>query len=435
MTCKSWFLVLIILSNLPASIFAQKELTVGLMNHNQKVHDQEAIIQFYEGMIRYIKSRDSSFNYSAINYVQIKYVDPPEELLNGRSILVTLTPLKYMIIQEEHHANLIPLFVTKKRSEKVPYYPSIFIANKNSRINSLNSTAIRRVYCVKYSASGYLAPIYKLFEKGIISSPNKKGINNKGWELGELLSHGELVEKIRSDTNAIGAAWNFENWDNPVAAEVKPILRYNCYPQDPFVISPDLRKYETYIKQWLTDSTQENLSIRKEFFSVASISGLEPYSLEHHNGYTEMYDNYRTMTQFDDNVSAKKREFKTLILQLTAICCTLAILIIVLAYKANKATGKIKVRYSSIMWGALTAIILVGIEILRLYVEEYSHSIKFLNEHYQVVMITAGILLASISEFKLKMARMISAVLKKINEVLKVIADVFSNDEARVGER
>lgn len=417
------YLLLALLCSFECAFAQNNVLHVGVMGHSGNNLDaKKAITQFFQQMIGEIKRMTPDFPYDKAEYLDISYSTSSDDI--GEDAIVTLTPLKYVLFQHQNSLSLIPLFVTKKRGEHTAYYPSIFIANKESSINSIADQGIKRIYLIKNSASGYLAPLNKLFEANIISEPTEIGVRKHGWEPVLCNSHSHLMNAILRDKDAIGATWNVDGWDNGSKLKTRILLRFDCFPQDPLVISANLKKYQGQIARWFSNAFNSDTLTRQNYFAAANITGMEPYTQEYENGFQDMYAKYNKMIHFHED-----RNFTRILTALIMLCTLLAFSVVAFSNKAVKAAldSRRRKAYSSLAWGGLTAFILVAIETVRFVVEKYAHEYSVsIHDNARLFIIVVGVLLASLSEFKIQFARFIGIVVKRIIHYLQPIPEVIN---------
>jgi uncharacterized protein YlzI (FlbEa/FlbD family) len=222
-----------------------------------------------------------------------------------------------MLCKKQLGDDLIPLFAIKKAYQKEPYYPSFFIANKISEIDSIRSGHIKRIYAVsKNSTSGYIAPIFKLWEAGIIETPNEAGVLKKGWEIKFVGSHKEVEQRIVEDNNAIGATGQYSGQEDFKKMVVKVLLRYYYLPQDTLSISSNLKPYQAYIENWFLSVFSKDSKYIDVFFNSSNrITGVQHFSDEFNNALKELEMMTQYVHDFKNIESDKpKNEINTLMI-------------------------------------------------------------------------------------------------------------------------
>ena len=238
-----------------------------------------------------LKSEFSDFLYSEIDFINFSFNDEPQLL--AENCIATLNPIKYLVSKQVLEDKIQPLFAIKKIHQTDPYFPAFFIANKFSTVNSLRSKDIQTMYAVApTSTSGFVTAAFKLWESGIIVTPNENGIKTKGWKLVYVGSHKEVEARVIEDKYSIGATGQFTNQDNPSKSPVKVILRYYYLPQDVLVISQNLMPYCDFIKSWFKqvfDSDFSEGSAARNFAeSSTKITGVTEINDEFLNSMHEL---------------------------------------------------------------------------------------------------------------------------------------------------
>jgi hypothetical protein len=192
---------------------------------------------------------DFPFDSASLDFFYVSY-DTPCVRFQTRAV-ATLTPLKYLECQQELGGTLEPLFVVKKRGGQDSFYTPYFITGLQSGITSLDSPNIKRIYLVnRNSASGYIAPLNKLFERGIIAAPTEDALREKGWKVVFGGEQREVLSRLGRGEPAIAAVGQFPNEDYPERSNIRLLLRYDRLPQDPLFISSDLVDYQDAIVAW-----------------------------------------------------------------------------------------------------------------------------------------------------------------------------------------
>ena len=269
-----------------------RPLKVTIVASTAMTAQDDNLRRLFEGMVSTIHRRNPRFPYTSIDFIRVSYETPCAQLEN--STIGTLTPLKFLECNNASPDNLKPLFIVKKRGEPIPYYSAFFITGRNSKVFSLTSDAIKRIYLVHpNSASGYVAPLYFLTDANIITAPTEAAVKAKGWEIIKGGEQREVLARLQDDEHAIAAVGQFPGQDNPASAPVRLLLRYYSLPQDPVVISSDLREYEAEIKDWFTSiysqepgGTSQGASILAK--SSSTISAILPFEPEHENAFAHL---------------------------------------------------------------------------------------------------------------------------------------------------
>lgn len=243
---------------------------------------------------KFASLRERGFPYSDIDFINFSFNDEPNLISKGA--IASLNPAKYLLCKEALKDKIIPVLAVRKSRQLTPYYPAFFIANKFSSIHSIRSNEIRKVYAVDdESTSGFIAPIYKLWEAGIIQYPSIRGIEEKGWDFEFVGKHTVVENRVIGDEYAIGMTGQFSSQDNPKLSKVKPILRYYYLPQDVLTISSDLEPFKEDIRDMLVnifakDSSGKYLEEAAICFEESSkrICGFSDFNYEFKNSLEEL---------------------------------------------------------------------------------------------------------------------------------------------------
>ena len=280
-----------------------KRLKISIVSSHDVNENDFKIQGLFKDMVNELKSKFESFPYSKPDFINFSFNSQAEQI--EKDCIATINPTKYLLCKKELGDKIIPIAAIKKVSQELPYFPSFFIANKNSEIESIRSKEIRTIYTVsKNSTSGYISPIFKLWESGIIEFPNELGVENKGWKLKIVGTHKEVEQRILEDKHAIGATGQFTNQENPKNALVKVLLRYYYLPQDVLVISKNMRPYKDYIENWFQNIFVKESGWIPVFFNSSNrITGLYPLNEEFMNSLREL----EIMTQYVHNFEASTR--------------------------------------------------------------------------------------------------------------------------------
>lgn len=284
-----------------------KRLKISIVSSHDINENDFKIQGLFKDLIDELRNEFKSFPYDKADFINFTFNSEPEQI--EQDCITTINPTKYLLCKKELGDNIIPLAAIKKVYQELPYFPSFFIANKNSTIDSIRSKEIKTVYTVsKNSTSGYISPVFKLWESGVIESPNEKGIENKGWDLKIVGSHKEVEQRILDDKYGIGATGQFTNQANPKDALVKVLLRYYYLPQDVLVISKNLSPYKDYIQEWFQNIFAKDSEWIPIFFNSSNrITGLYPLNDEFINAMKEL----DIMTNYVQNFEGKTTEFNS----------------------------------------------------------------------------------------------------------------------------
>ena len=231
-------------------------LKVSLVSSLSNNEYDDKLKNIFTSFLNLLNNEQPEIGFTELDFFKFSYNDEPYIL--SRNSVASLTPSKYIQCKENLEDKITAILAVKKVHQKFPYFPAFFISNKDSEINSLTSDKIKRIFLVSAgSTSGYFAPIYKLWESGIIRFPNVAGIRERGWEIVMVGNQRDVETEIRLDREAIGATGQFCYQDEPDKCKVKPILRYYNLPQDVIIISKNLLPFQSLIIKWF-----ENLFIK-----------------------------------------------------------------------------------------------------------------------------------------------------------------------------
>lgn len=311
---KVSFVLTLILVLLPQeySIGQTAKLKLYMKDYSGRNEFDSEMYRIFKGMLEYIRSKNETFPYREIDVSDYTYKSEPSNI--KEDAIAIMTPIKYLQSKEILKDYIVPLFIVNRRHEKLPYYSAFLIANVNSDIESLNDESIKTLYLVsENSTSGYVMPLYKLYDSGIIRKPDINAARER-WVVVELEKHRAVVDKIKKDKNAIGAVWQFDGWENPEQKELKVLLRYGLIPQDVLVISRDLKQYRTEIEDWFKtifekDSSQNFVTKEGEILAKSSkkITGLLSWNQEYGNAFKDLQLTYNrqkkkaSLPVIDDN--------------------------------------------------------------------------------------------------------------------------------------
>jgi hypothetical protein len=261
----------------------------------------------FNNLVSYVKNENPEFNFNGIELLKLSYESEP--FILSRNCIASLTPAKFLACKETLSDKIIPILTVKKVHQKLPYFSAFFITNKDSEITSINSDKIKRIFLVSsVSTSGYIAPLYKLWESGIISTPNESGIREKGWEMILVGNQRDIETEIISDKEAIGATGQFINQEEPEKSFVRPILRYYNLPQDVIVISSNLLPFQAQITNWfiqIFETGPDNRYTRDEgrilSESSTKISSVNKLDTEFQNSLNDLQRMIRRVKAVPDN--------------------------------------------------------------------------------------------------------------------------------------
>jgi hypothetical protein len=249
----------------------------------------------FDSLLSRVRAHDPTFRYRKAEPRLLTYstrctdFEPPA--------IVTLSPAKYLQCREQLGDTLVPLFLAVKRREHDPYYSASFIASGTSSVRDLWSDRIRRLVLVdSNSASGFIAPLNKLWEMNVIDAPTLDGVRRKGWEVAFEGTHRAVGAAVAVDSTAVGATDEYQAAAQTARGEVQTLLRYYTLPQDVIAITQDLLPHRVAIERGLreffaTDSAGALVNPLADTLSMAStgLTGVVTFSAtEHANAFAEL---------------------------------------------------------------------------------------------------------------------------------------------------
>lgn len=273
---------------------ADKRLKVSIVSHATQGKKNADLQKLFEGMLSYLHNKNLAMQYSSIELVNVDYQTQCGLLEND--VVASLTPLKYQDCNNALGGNkLRPLLSVKKARALDPYYSAAFIVNGKADIDSLASPKIKGLVLVDpNSASGYIAPLYKLWESGILASPTINAVKAKGWKVDIVGRATEVVSRVRRDHNVIGAVGT-PSLVSVSQSDIVKLLHYYALPQDVVVVSDDLAEYGESIKDWFksvlqTDSEGHFLAPGGSVLerSAAQVTGVVDFSDEQQNSIADL---------------------------------------------------------------------------------------------------------------------------------------------------
>jgi ABC-type phosphate/phosphonate transport system substrate-binding protein len=209
----------------------------------------------------------------------------------------TLTPLRYVECKARLGTALVPLFVVRKRHEPIAYYSAFFVVHRQSAIRSIQDTAhIRTLILVdSNSTSGFLYPLYRLYEDGLIRRPGIDAVHRLGWKTAFAGSQREAVALVQRDVSALAAVGGFPSQEDPANAPVRVLLRYATIPQDVLFMSANLVSARPAIEGWFEnllahDAAGREVNPRASIMerSSSQLTGLAAFDAEYDNAYLNL---------------------------------------------------------------------------------------------------------------------------------------------------
>lgn len=250
----------------------------------------------FDSLLSRVRAHDPGFRYTTAEARPLTYGTPCSDF--EPPAIVTLSPAKYLQCRQQMGRDtLVPLFVARKRGERGAYYSASFISSARSSIQSLGSDRIRRLVLVdSNSASGFIAPLNKLWEMNVIDAPTLDGVQRKGWTVAFAGTHRAVAEAVARDSAAIGATDEFESDAQAAAGRTQTLLHYYTLPQDVIAITRDLLPHRQAVEKGLaeffaTDSAGALANPQAITLSQAStgLTGVVPFSVpEHSNAFGEL---------------------------------------------------------------------------------------------------------------------------------------------------
>lgn len=295
--------ILILILSCTAFIHAQNDLKFVWVNHNRPASDN-SLVSALNHFIADIKTKAPNFNYSGISYQPVDFMDCANLVRNAT--IGSMRAGNFISCNQELNDGLIPIFIVKKENQQLPYYSSYFIVHKNSNIQSLASDKIRKLYYVdEQSTSGYLAPLHKLWESGVIAQPSLKSAREKFGKDNVIKTggHQEVIRMVCKDRdfNSIGLCGEAPG-DNTAATI---LMRYAFLPQDVIFISQDLKQFQQPIMDWFRDRVKNGL-----FNNTSTrITGIEEYKLEHRAAYKDLENITKRVKESESETETRKYKY------------------------------------------------------------------------------------------------------------------------------
>lgn len=227
---------------------AQRALKVSVVSGTTTTAQDDSVRSVFQKMVDDLQDSIPDFPYVGVDLIH--FDRDSECALIERDAVATVPPVKFLTCRNTLKETPIPLFLLKKSNAAAAYYPAYFAASVSSPILDLRSSRIRRIYLVsKQSASGYVAPIWYLWQTGVIERPNLASLQEK-WQVVLVGDHREALGRVKEDGFAIAGVGTFPGVDSPADSELKQLLTYDRIPQDPLVISSNLGRYREQIRRW-----------------------------------------------------------------------------------------------------------------------------------------------------------------------------------------
>lgn len=291
-------------------------LRVSLVSTSTINEYDDKIRGVFNNLLMFIKNESNDVNFTDIELLKLSYESEPYIL--GKNCIASLTPSKYLMCKNILADKIIAIQAVKKVHQNLPYFPAFFIVNKNSGISSIYSEKIKRIFLVSVvSTSGYIAPIHKLWESGVISTPNELGIREKGWEMILVGNQRDVEMEVIADEEAIGATGQFRYQDVSENSFVTPVLRYYNLPQDVIVISSNMLPFKETIIKWFKkiferDDDNKFLHEEGEILSKSStlITGVHKIDLEFENSLYELQNMIKEVKEIPEKPGNSLKVYK-----------------------------------------------------------------------------------------------------------------------------
>lgn len=276
---KNIFFLVVALHFIAASVAQNSELKVTFNSTDPNNQHDAMAIEIFKKLILKEHNKHPEFPFDKIS-VFINQFNP--NFLDS-NCLASISAYDYLDFDKNARNKIIPILIVKKDSANSPYYPAFFIVNKNSKIKNFKSPHIKRLYLGNTrSCSGYIMPLFELYNSGIIEAPTEAAVRKKGWDCILTGSHIATLSKMANDTNAIGATGQIPKSNIDVFVK---ILEYGRLPQNIVVISKNIEPYrEIFLNIFVEIFKNKNSA---SFFGNSSfrITGFEVFNMEHQNAF------------------------------------------------------------------------------------------------------------------------------------------------------
>jgi ABC-type phosphate/phosphonate transport system substrate-binding protein len=209
--------------------------------------------------------------------------------------IAVLSPGVYIDCQDTLHSRgktLKPILVARKEGQK-DEYAAAFVIGAKSKAKYLEAKEIKTlVLGPRRSASGYIAPLHRLWEMGLISRPTVEAVLERGWKVTDAANSLDALELIRRDTTVLGSlaegtAGRAIDGDRAI----RILARYYVIPQDVIVLSPDLAPFapeltDAILSLWVGQTPDSTALVILN--SSMGFTGVVPFSFTHMNEYADL---------------------------------------------------------------------------------------------------------------------------------------------------
>lgn len=251
---------------------------------------------------------DVGLPFATVRVERFGYGNPCEDL-QGPS-LVILTPTKFLECREILGQSLVPLFLSHKVGETGPYYSGLLVSRRGGEVSDYTDEDIRTLYLVHpNSTSGYVAPLYWLWKRGVLDAPSQEAARRRGWTVEEKNSHHAVLEALTGEDGdrALGTVGDYETKGSDYASSTQVLLRYGSIPQDVIAVTGSAIRHREAIADWWikafrTDEQGNLVDDRGQALALAStrLDGVVPFDpVEHENAFAEI-GRWRTAVQAGD---------------------------------------------------------------------------------------------------------------------------------------
>jgi len=151
---------------------------------------------------------------------------------------------------------LRPLIVVDKTKASDGYYDATFVVSRRASGNPLTEKKRWRLLLTEpSSASGYVAPLHFLWERGVIAAPTPAAAEEHFVKVERVRTHDEVRRRVGVDTLAVGATHGLLSSEEE--KDLVRILKYYSLPQDILAVSADIATdgdMVAPVESWLLNS-------------------------------------------------------------------------------------------------------------------------------------------------------------------------------------
>lgn len=191
----------------------------------------------------------------------IEYSDSIVPKVLRRNIIGFLTAQKYAELTRNNRDAVVPLFVLTNGKQNSPYYSASIIVATGSKIDSVRSSSIRRVFHTgPGSLTGHTAALDYLWRQGVIQEPSIAGCREVGWQIEGpdqgIFRSPDVVSGVSNDPTSIGFVW-YDAYGQFEKSGTRTLACFGLFPNETIVISKHLSPY----KEKIEGAIRENASL------------------------------------------------------------------------------------------------------------------------------------------------------------------------------